>query len=381
MSIKFFIPGPRQSFYQRASLRYRATIPLSKMRSSDGIINDFEQLQSNDKLIISCKTITDEIVEKIKEKNINFYYDICEFVEHKKNKKLHHYFIKNADKVIVSTRALKDLIIQKYKVEPLVIPDTTETKRKLPKFKKTKNRKIIKILFFGTRWHFMAVEWKKILNSLKQKNSNFQLNAVTNLSKEEKNKFLPQMKDLIEENHLRLFDWSSETQRKLLDDCDIVFLPNYINRSGGLKLKFKTENRIVDALNAGKIILSNEGIDSYYPFKPYIQWISNYNISAKFRARFSKPLDWIPRRISDRVYRFLFFKKNIRLTKLIKGYLFTYEELQIPPDILPNVYAENLLNIMENAELMFQKILSAQKIIDRKYLPEVVAKKWLALDP
>lgn len=162
MPIKFLIPGPLKTFRKRASLRYRAYIPLSEMTSSDGVINDFEQLQSNDKLIISAKIVSDEIVEKIKEKNINFYYDICEYTEHK-NKKLHNYLIKNASKVIVSTSALKDLIIQKYGVESLVIPDTIETKRKKPRFSIEK-KKIIKILFFGNWWHFKPVEWKKILN-------------------------------------------------------------------------------------------------------------------------------------------------------------------------------------------------------------------------
>lgn len=222
---------------------------------------------------------------------------------------------------------------------------------------------------------------EKNIKFIKKKNSNFQVNAVTNLNNEDKNKFFSEIKDLIEDNHFRLFDWSPETQRKLLDDCDIVFLPIYTNRPGGMKYKYKTENRIVDALNAGKIVLTNEGVDSYYPFKTYVKWIpKDKNEKFKLKVRFSKPLGWIPLDISEKVYKYLFFKKNIRLPIMKNGYLFDIQKRVYKTDISPNDYAESLLSIIENPEPMFQKILSAQKIIDKKYLPEVVAKKWLALD-
>ena len=58
MPIKFLIPGYKGGQLDRASYRFRATIPLKGMRPEDGIISKVEEAKQGDLVVLAKKVNT-----------------------------------------------------------------------------------------------------------------------------------------------------------------------------------------------------------------------------------------------------------------------------------------------------------------------------------
>ena len=107
-------------------------------------------------------------------------------------------------------------------------------------------------------------------------------------------------------------------------ECDIVFLPIIIRSPDeAIDIRSKSPNRIIDAIQSGKPVITNAGIESYNPFMP-----------------------------------FAFFTTQ------------NYEN-----------YARTLLNLINmKKEFIYNKIVEGQKYIEQNHSPEVIGKQWIELE-
>lgn len=253
--IKFYVP---KGVTRRASVRFRATVPLKGMREEDGFIEKVEYAKPGELIVLAKNTNIQDVKFLIKNK-IKFIFDICDD-KWNKNPELYNFACQNA-KLVTTTCELLQTKIKEYTGKTaFIIPDPTEREKEEPNFDPKKH---IKFSWFGGRKSFSLFNWDNVVQDIRQVTNNFSIHAICNKPE----KASKRLTHLIEAKVMNMYSWGYEEQGKLVRESDIVLLP--LGQDMPL-VKVKSPNRVIDAIQQGKYVITNNGVDSYKELKDYI---------------------------------------------------------------------------------------------------------------
>jgi len=330
MPIKFFIPGHDNKRPTRASFRFRATIPLEGMRPEDGIISDVKQAKKNDIVVLAKKSRPIDLFN-LKAEGIKTVYDICDnrwrkYVSPDWIKRViqpHNVICEGVDAIVTTSPKMQEMIMKHIGRNSIVIPDPVEAIREEPKVT-MKINKCVNIFNYGNHKHFQKVRWDDFTARLFDTEIDFKLHCMLDRAK----KFRIMYKKEIDSGRLIIYDYDYHKQYELMRMCDFVFLPIVCNSMANVNdLRSKSPNRIIDAIQSGKPVITNEGVDSWLPFKGFADFVG-----------FARSFDY---RSQIQAFRSLI-----------------------------NSPKEGIVN----------KILRGQEYIKEHHSPEVIGKKWIDLE-
>ena len=300
------------------SYRARATVPASHIKDSR-VTDDITSLHPDYDIAVLGKKHSKEDVEYLISKEINYIVDIA---DDKFNQFKHWRFtIPNANAVTTTCHRLKEVIQEETGTNSDVIPDPTERPRGEPRFEVKTN---MTAFYYGSDGNYSKIMWPEIKEVLNRVWRHTDVKIMTNVPEHppKKNKLskkhggwwlLPSRRKQLEDEGMKQFKelipWNFEKQGELVEQSDFVILPVTDDRHS----QCKGNNRPIDALQQGRIVLTNPGIPSY---------------------------------------------EDIR-DCLIMGHF--YESYQL---------------MIDNPNMVISKIQNAQKLIDQHYTPKAVAKKW-----
>jgi len=299
MPIKFLIPGFKGDQLERASYRFRATIPLKGMRPEDGIISNVQEAKKGD-IVVLAKKSSPKDVFYLKSNKIKCVYDICDnkwkkYISPQWIKRViapHNTICENVDGITTTSPAMRNLILKHTGRNSIIIPDPVEAERVEPNVR-LKSRRYYNIFNFGTAKHFQKVHWDEFIQGLFDTEiDQFVVHCMLNRAK----KFRVMYNHWIEKGRMVIYDYNYEKQYELMKNCDIVFLPIVCNSLSNLSdLRSKSPNRIMDAIYSGKPVITNEGVDSWLKFQQYADFVGfarafdyGSNVAA-FRALINRP--------------------------------------------------------------------------------------------
>ena len=248
------------------SYRARATIPSANVKGSR-VTDDISSLKPDDIAVLGKKH-TKEDAEYCISKEINYIVDIA---DDKFDMFKHWRFtIPNANAVTTTCHRLREVIHEETGSNSYVIPDPTERPRGEPKFEV---KDIMNAVYYGSDGNYSKLMWpeiKEVLNSIKKTNIKIMTNKpeyppkAAKISKKyggfwmkpDKRK---QVEDVGMKQHEDLIPWDFDKQGKLVEQSDFVVLPVVDDRHSTCK----GNNRPIDALQQGRIVLTNPSIPSY----------------------------------------------------------------------------------------------------------------------
>ena len=248
------------------SYRARATIPSANIENSR-VTDDINSLKPTDIAVLGKKH-SKEDVEHLISKEINYIIDIA---DDKFDQFKHWRFtIPNANAVTTTCHRLREVIQEETGSNSYVIPDPTERQRGTPKFEL---RDIMNAFYYGSDGNYSKLMWPEIievLNKIRPTDVKIMTNKPEHPPK--KNKLSkkyggwwlePQKRRHLENIGINQFEklipWDFENQGKLVEKSDFVILPVVDDRHS----QCKGNNRPIDALQQGRIVLTNPGIPSY----------------------------------------------------------------------------------------------------------------------
>jgi hypothetical protein len=253
--IKFYIP---KGVLRRASVRFRASVPLQGMRKEDGFITKVDEAKSGE-IIVLAKNVHFEDIDLLKKKNIKFIFDICDD-KWNKDPELYNYACKNANLITTTCELLQTKIKEYTGKTAFIIPDPTEREQEMPKFEPKKH---IKFAWFGGRKSFSLFDWDNVINDIRKVTNNFSIHAVTNKPE----KASKRLNHLLNSKIMNMYHWSFEKQGQIVRECDIVLIP--LPKDMPL-VQVKSPNRVIDGIQQGRFVLTNDGVDSYKNLSDYI---------------------------------------------------------------------------------------------------------------
>ena len=324
--IKFYIPNsePLENI-KRASRRFRAMIPLKGMRPDDKIIDSLDQVKPGD-IVVVAKKIKQQEVLYLKNIEAKVVYDICDSKWHKSWQK--PYVIKElndicamANLIVTTTPELaKEIKIHTNK-NAFIIPDPTERERLEPNFNPSTT---INLFYYGSEKNFSTLDLNNIIETIKIFKLNhdilyfkFFLNVMIDRSKKHINRYC---KYIEEEKILKIHEYNFTEQEKLIKMSDIILLPIRSKNFNTKTIYQKSPNRILDAIQMGKIVITNSGVASYEKLRDFVYWMYNEN------------------------------------------------------------YGEAIYWLLNNREQVIKKITYGQNYIDHYHTPEVIGKKWIEIE-
>ena len=321
MSIKFFIPNHTKEHPKRASYRFRATIPLKGMRDIDGIISDVKEATKDD-IVVLAKKSSPSNVRYLKSNGIKCVYDIC---DNKWRKQIapnwvekviqpHNEITNNVNAIVTTCESMRSLILENSNRDSIIINDPVEAVKVEPNLNFDGK---IKIFNYGNSKHFNRVDWQTFCSKLDELGIDYEINCMLDRVKKFEDRYLQLDK-------LHMHEYNFNKQYTFMKECDIVFLPIIIRSPDeAIDIRSKSPNRIIDAIQSGKPVITNAGIESYNPFMP-----------------------------------FTFFTTQ------------NYEN-----------YARTLLNLINmKKEFIHNKIVEGQNYIEQNHSPEVIGKQWIELE-
>lgn len=262
MSIKFYIP--RNEPGARPSRRFRAIVPLKGMRPQDGVIGDVSEATTNDIVVMAKKTTKSEI-EYLINKNIRYVFDICDDKFHREGETW-DYACKNATRVVTTTPELAKQIKKITGKDSIIIDDPTERQKEEPKFNPGK---VIKFATYGAGKSFQRQEWDKVINSLP--NTEFHITI---------GKYEKYSKAYAHYKQMKFYEWSYEKQGEIVRDSDITIIPI---RPYSTNVLFKSPNRIIDAIQQGRLVFTNPGVASYEPLRDFVVMRDDSNFGESLK--------------------------------------------------------------------------------------------------
>ena len=299
------------------SYRARATIPASHINDSR-VTDDINSIHPEYDVAVLGKKHTKEDVEYLISKEINYIVDIA---DDKFDQFKHWRFtIPNANAVTTTCHRLREVIQEETGSKSYVIPDPTERPRGKPKFEV---KDVMNAFYYGSDGNYSKLMWpeiKEVLNRIKKTNVKIMTNVPQYPPKKRKLTkkhggwwLVPQRRRQLEHEGMKQFNelipWDFENQGKLVEQSDFVILPVVDDRHS----QCKGNNRPIDALQQGRIVLTNPGIPSYEDLNEC----------------------------------------------LVIGHF--YESYQL---------------MIDNPDMVISKIRNAQNLIDQHYTPLAVGKKW-----
>ena len=248
------------------SYRARATIPSSQIKDSK-VADNITSLKPGDIAVLGKKH-SKEDAEYCISKEINYIVDIA---DDKFDQFKHWRFtIPNANAVTTTCHRLGEVIEEETGSQSYVIPDPTERPRGEPKFEV---KDIMNAVYYGSDGNYSKLRWpeiKEVLNKIRPTDVKIMTNKPEHLPKKNKlSKKLggwwlePQKRKHFENIEMKQYEelllWDYEKQGKLVEQSDFVILPVVDDRHS----QCKGNNRPIDALQQGRIVLTNPGIPSY----------------------------------------------------------------------------------------------------------------------
>ena len=255
------------------SYRARATIPSSQIKDSK-VTDDIKSLKPGDIAVLGKKH-SKEDAEYCISNEINYIVDVADdkFAMFK-----HWYFtIPNANGVTTTCHTLRELIEKETGCKSFVIPDPTERKKGTPKFE-VKDE--MKAFYYGSDGNYAKLDWPKIketMNAVHKTSFEIMTNKAPlpprdfkMLKRYGRYWLLPQEREHIIKKGHKQFDsliaWDYTLQEKLVNKSDFVLLPVTEDRES----MCKGNNRPIDALQQGRMVLTNPGIPSYEDLKDFL---------------------------------------------------------------------------------------------------------------
>jgi hypothetical protein len=182
-----------------------------------------------------------------------------------------------------------------------VIPDPTERPRGEPRFEV---KEVMNAFYYGSDGNYSKLMWpeiKEVLNRVRKTNIKIMTNKPEHppkrnkLTKKHGGWWLePQKRKILEQEGMNQFEqlipWNFENQGKFVEQSDFVVLPVVDDRHS----QCKGNNRPIDALQQGRIVLTNPSIPSYedledvlfidHFYEAYTDMINNPNtVMAKIK--------------------------------------------------------------------------------------------------
>jgi hypothetical protein len=323
MSINFYIPDfNKNQMPKRASRRFRAIVPLQGMRPEDKIISNLDSVKTGEIVVVAKKIKYNEVLY-LKNIEAKIVLDICDSKFRKSGVGENMIDMCNMVNLVTTTNEFLAREIKTYTgKEAYVIDDPTERKKLDPffphlKIHDRKRKDTIKLFYYGSEKNFACLKFKKIIDDIK-KISNF--NVFINIMIDRPKKYVDELKDYIENNIIKIYDYDYDEQEILIKDSDIILLP--INSKDFNKhiVYQKSPNRVIDAIQMGKIVITNSGVASYEKFKDFVYWNENHN--------YEEAINWI----------------------------------------------------LNNKEQVIKKITEGQKYIDQHHTPEIIGKQWIGIE-
>lgn len=323
MSINFYIPNfDKNEIPKRASRRFRAIVPLKGMRTEDKIISNLDDVKTGEIVVVAKKIKYNEVLY-LKNIEAKIVLDICDSKFRKSGVSENMINICNMVNLITTTNEFLAKEIKTYTgKDAYIIDDPTERKKLDPffpdlKIHERKRRDTIKLFYYGSEKNFACLKFKKIIDDIK-KISNF--NVFINIMIDRPKKYIDELKDYIDNNIIKIYDFDYFEQERLIKDSDIILLP--INSKDFNKdlIYQKSPNRVVDAIQMGKIVITNSGVGSYEKFKDFVYWNENHN--------YEEAINWI----------------------------------------------------LNNKEQVIKKITEGQKYIDQHHTPEIIGRQWIGIE-
>ena len=248
------------------SYRARATIPSANIKDSR-VTDDISSLKPDD-IAVFGKKHTKEDAEYCISKEINYIVDIA---DDKFDMFKHWRFtIPNANAVTTTCHRLREVIHEETGSKSYVIPDPTERPRGEPRFEV---KDIMNAVYYGSDGNYSKLMWpeiREVLNRVKKTNIKIMTNKpeqppkAAKLSKKYGGFWLtPNRRDEVESRGMRQYEelipWNFDKQGELVEKSDFVVLPVTDDRHS----QCKGNNRPIDALQQGRIVLTNPSIPSY----------------------------------------------------------------------------------------------------------------------
>ena len=298
------------------SYRARATIPSANIKDSR-VTDDITSAKPDD-IVVLGKKHSKEDAEYCISKEINYIVDIA---DDKFDQFKHWRFtIPNANAVTTTCHRLREVIQEETGKNSYVIPDPTERPRGEPKFEV---KDVMNAFYYGSDGNYSKLMWpeiKEVLNKIRPTDVKIMTNKPEHPPKKNKltKKYggwwlMPerrkQLQDIGMSQYKSLIPWNFDEQGKLVKQSDFVVLPVTDDRHS----QCKGNNRPIDALQQGRIVLTNPGIPSYDDMSECL-FIGNF-----------------------------------------------YESYRV---------------MIDNPSLVLAKIRNGQSLIDQHYTPKAVGKKW-----
>ncbi len=248
------------------SYRSRATIPSANIEDSR-TTHDINTVKPNDIVVLGKKHSKNDC-DYLIENKIKFIIDVADdkFAMFK-----HWYYtIPKANAVVTTCHKLREVISEETGCKAFVIPDPTERKRGTPKFEV---KDVMKAVYYGADANYAKVDFIKVMKTLNEIHPT-KIKIMTNRPDHAPahNKMLrryggywlnPQDRLRIiqegMEQYKNLIQWDMDLQGELVEKSDFVLLPVVGDRES----QCKGNNRPVDALQQGRMVLTNPGIPSY----------------------------------------------------------------------------------------------------------------------
>ena len=323
MSINFYIPNfDKNEIPKRASRRFRAIVPLKGMRTEDKIISNLDDVKTGEIVVVAKKIKYNEVLY-LKNIEAKIVLDICDSKFRKSGVGENMIDMCNMVNLVTTTNEFLAKEIKTYTGKDAYIIDDPKERKKLDPFffdlkiHERKRRDTIKLFYYGSEKNFACLKFKKIIDDIK-KISNF--NVFINIMIDRPKKYVDELKDYIENNIIKIYDYDYDEQERLIKDSDIILLP--INSKDFNKhiVYQKSPNRVIDAIQMGKIVITNSGVASYEKFKDFVYWNENHN--------YEEAINWI----------------------------------------------------LNNKEQVIKKITEGQKYIDQHHTPEIIGKQWIGIE-
>lgn len=246
--LKFHVPDKGSP---RSSSRLRADDPAKLFGET---ISKPQDATADDVIVFAKKSTVNDVKYAVKN-NIKFLFDICDDqFQDPTYKELFAYACDHCSAITVPSEKMKLLCEQKTSKETYVTLESYERESKPPQFNPGE---VLNILFYGTYDNFDAVPWTKLVDQLNKNDIRFKINALVNCASGRK----------INSPNIEVHEWSFEKQTNFLDECDLVLLPFKNNKKN---ISTKSPNRVVEAINRGKFVVTNYGVDSYKELQDFI---------------------------------------------------------------------------------------------------------------
>jgi glycosyltransferase involved in cell wall biosynthesis len=310
--IKFYIPNSESlENIKRASRRFRAMIPLKGMRPNDKIIGSLDQVKPGD-IVVVAKKVKQQEVLYLKNIDAKVVYDICDSKWHKP------YAVEQlndicamANLIVTTTPELAKEIKLRTNKNAFIIPDPTERDRLEPNFNPSDT---INLFYYGSEKNFSALDLIDIIDTIKIP---FFLNIMIDRSKKHIDRYY---KYIEKEKILKIYEYDFKKQEQLIKDSDIILLPIRSKNFNASTIYQKSPNRVLDAIQMGKIVITNCGVASYEKLRDFVYWTYNEN--------YGEAINWL----------------------------------------------------LNNREQVIKKITYGQNYIDHYHTPEVIGKKWIEIE-